>query len=260
MGVAPISNIMKAFNLLAFYLILGISVAQAQYGNPNYSLQNRKRQPPPACVDEKFVLHGEMIPLNFETGRSTVGEDQIEPVKNKVSAYLSSHEIELITDVTVTTSSSKAPFYTTINGKKVLDPQSNEKSLSLAKERMVFAEKVMSSLKASYPNIKFNFAAELAGPDFHPADLNDRFVTRMTAGYGERVESLFQKHKASYTDQAIVQSSYDLLDEQKFGNLFLAKFKPFHGIRLVIQGYKKELVKCLETKEKINPKSGASKQ
>lgn len=251
---------MKALNLFGFYLILGISVAQAQYGNPNYSLQNRKRQAPPPCVDEKFSLFSEMVPLNFDSGRSTVGEDQIEPAKNKISAYLSSHEIELITDVEVTASSSKAPFYTMVNGKKVLDPQSNEKNLSLAKERAVFAEKVITPLKASYPSITFSVAAELAGPDFQPTDLNDRFVTRMTAGYGERVEALFQKHKPSFTDQAVVHSSYDLLDEQKFGNLFQAKFKPFHGIRVVIRGHKRELVKCLENKEKIKPKSGASKQ
>ncbi|WP_408098730.1 hypothetical protein ACJVC5_07395 [Peredibacter sp. HCB2-198] len=251
---------MKAFNLIGFYLILGISMAQAQYGNPNYSLQNRKRQPPPPCVDEKFVLHAEMIPLNFESGRSTVGEDQIEPVKSKLTSYLTSHEIELVTDVIVTTSSSKAPFYTTVNGKKVLDPQSNEKSLSLAKERATFAEKVLAPLKTSYPKINFQIEAELAGPDFSPTDLNDRFVTKMTAGYGERVEALFQRYKTSFTDQGVVQSSYDLLDEQKFGNLFLVKFKPFHGIRMVIKGHKRELVKCIENKEKITPKPGASKQ
>ena len=247
-------------SLLALFYLLAISQAHAQYGNPNYSLQNRKKSPPPPCVEEKHLLAGEMLLLGFDSGRSTVGEDQIEPIKTKLTTFLSSPEGQYVTDIEVVSNSSKTPFYKTVNGKKVLDPDSNVKNLSLAKERASFAEKVLASLKASHPKINFVIKGELAGPEFQPMDLNDRFVTRMTPSYGEKLESLYQKHKSAFNDVAFVKSSFDLMDETKYVNFYQAKFKPFHGLRYVIRGYKKELLKCLDPNVPKKPTSGSSKQ
>lgn len=252
---------MKGVWLFIFYLASCLSTAVWSLDDSSsHSLQNRKRPPIP-CVEEKHVLHSEMFPLNFELERSTVGEDQIGPVKNKLDLLLASSEVEFITDIEVTASSSKAPFFTTAaNGKRVLDPESGEKNLSLAKERAIFAEKVLKGLKESHPKINFIIQAEVGGPDFQPTDLNDRFVTRMTPSYGEKLESLYQKHKSAFNEQALIQSSYDLIDEKKYGNLFQARFKPFHGIRMVVRGHKKELLKCLDKKETSKPKSRSTKQ
>lgn len=252
---------MKGVFLSIFYLSTCLfTVVWARDDSSSHSLQNRKRPPLP-CVEEKHVLYAEMFPLNFELERSTVGEDQIGPVKNKVTALLASHEAEFITDIEITASSSQAPFFTTAgNGKRVLDPESGEKNLSLAKERASFAEKVLKGLKESHPKINVIVQAELSGPDFRPTDLNDRFVTRMTPSYGEKLESLYQKYKTAFNDQALIQSSYDLIDEKKYGNLFLAKFKPFHGIRMVVRGHKRELMKCLDKKEINKAKSRSTKQ
>jgi len=204
---------------------------------------------PKECKEEKIVLYSEFLPTSFDEGRSTVGADQVEPIKQKVLNFIQANPDMIVTDVSVTSSSSKTPFHTIVGGKKVIDPKSNDKNLALAKERSDFAEKVFNDIKQSssqLKNINFQTKAELAGPEFEPMDLNDRFVTRMTPGYIEKIESLYQKNKKLYEEQALKTSSNDLLNEKQFVNLYQAKFKPFQGFRIVINGYKKEEMKCLE--------------
>lgn len=204
---------------------------------------------PKECKEEKLVLYSEFLPTSFDEGRSTVGKDQIEPIKQKVLNFIQSNPGMIVTDVAITSSSSKTPFHTVIGGKKVIDPKSNEKNLALAQERAHFAETVFSEIKGSssqLKNVNFQAKAELAGPEFEPRDLNDRFVTRMTPGYLEKIEAVFQKNKKLYEEQALKTSSSELLDEKKFVNLYQAKFKPFQGFKIVINGYKKEEMKCLE--------------
>ena len=231
--------------------------------DPNFDI---RKSIPKECKEEKVVLFTEFVPTNFDEGKSTVGHDQVEPVKQKIINFVNSNPEMIVTDVMVTSSSSKTPFHTVIAGKKVLDPKSNEKNLSLAQERATFAEKIMGDIKASstqFKNINYSAKAELAGPDFEPMDLNDRFVTRMTPGYVERIDSLFAKNKKMYEEQALKTSSAELLDEKKFVNLYQAKFKPFQGFKIVINGYKKEDMKCLEIiddQTKPSMKSRSSKQ
>lgn len=221
---------------------------------------------PKECKEEKILLHSEFLPTDFDLGRSTVGVDQAEPVKQKIQKFIKENPEMIVTDVTVISSSSKTPFHTTIGGKKVIDPESNEKNLSLAKERAQFTERVLVDLKNSgsaFQNINFSTKAELAGPDFEPMDLNDRFVTRMTPGYLERIESLYKRHKKMYEEKALKTSSAELLDEKKFVNLYQAKFKPFQGFRIIVKGYKKEEMKCLEVIDESGsfaPNAGTSKQ
>jgi glycerol-3-phosphate cytidylyltransferase-like family protein/cytidylate kinase len=221
---------------------------------------------PKECKEEKLVLYSEFLPTSFDEGRSTVGNDVVEPIKQKITSFIQANPEMIVTDVSVTSSSSKTPFHTMVAGKKVIDPKSNEKNLALAQERANFAEKVMNEIKNSgtqLKNINFVSKAELAGPEFEPMDLNDRFVTRMTPGYIERIEAVYQKNKKLYEEQALKTSSNDLLDEKQFVNLYQAKFKPFQGFRIVINGYKKEEMKCLELVDdstKPGSKSTATKQ
>lgn len=231
--------------------------------DPEYDI---RKDLPSECKEEKIVLFKEFVPTNFEEGKSTVGQDQVEPIRKKVLNFINSNPDMIVTDVSVTSSSSKTPFHAMVGGKKVIDPKSNEKNLSLAQERAQFAEKVLTEIKNSssqLKNINFQTKAELSGPDFEPIDLNDRFVTRMTPGYVERIEALYQKNKKFYEEQALKSSANELLDEKQFGNLYQAKFKPFQGFRIVINGFKKEEMKCLEIIDafgKPGSKSNASKQ
>jgi hypothetical protein len=216
------------------------------------------------CIDEKVTLYSEFVPTSFDEGRSTVGQDQVEPIESKISDFIKSHPEMIVTDVSVTSSSSKTPFHITVNGKKIIDPESNQKNLSLARERALFAEKVMKEIKSSnslLSSVNFETKAELAGPDFEPIDLNDRFVTRMTPGYFERVEALYKKYQKEFNNLALKNSFSDLLDEKQFVNLYQAKFKPFHGFRVNIQGHIKEQMKCRDLSNSESSKnSGSSKQ
>lgn len=204
---------------------------------------------PKECLDEKVILHSEFFPTAFDIGRTTVGEVEIDPVKAKVLSIVKGNSEIIVTDVDVFSSSSKTPFYKIVTGKKVIDPESNDRNLSLAKQRAQFAEKVFNEIKgqdSKFKYINISVSGGLGGPDFVPTDLNDRFVTRMTPGYVEKLDALFKRHQKLFEDGAIIKSSEDLLDEKKYSNLYQAKYKPFQGIRLLIRGFKKEDMKCLE--------------
>lgn len=166
-------------------------------------------------------------------GRTTVGRDQVEPLKAKIIAFIKNNPEMILTDVI----------------KKMRDPNSDAKNLSLAKERAQFAENVMSEIKSSssqLSHINFLITVELAGPDFDSMDLNERFVTRRTPDYLERLDALFQRYKKIYIEQALKNSANDLMDEKEFVNLYQAKYKPFQGFRVHIKGYKKEDMKCID--------------
>lgn len=220
---------------------------------------------PKECVDEKVTLLSEFIPSCFDEGRSKVGLDEVEPVKKRIAEFLKTSPNIIATDVIVTSSSAKTPFYTVINGKKVIDPKSDQRNLSLATDRAMFVKKVLTEIKASnskFEKLNFVSRAELAGPDFSPMDLNERFVTRMTPGYIDRIDSLFKKNQKIFEEQALIKSSEILMDEKKFVNLFQAKFKPFQGFKIHISGFKKDEMKCLDIAgEPVDqPSSTATKQ
>lgn len=219
---------------------------------------------PKECVDEKVILHSEFFSTAFDIGRTTVGEIEVDPVKSKVLSTVKGNAELIVTDIEIFSSSSKTPFYKVVAGKKMIDPESNDRNLSLSKQRAQFAEKVFKDLKSQDSKFKYiniSVSAGLAGPDFIPTDLNDRFVTRMTPGYVEKLDALFNKHEKLFTEGAIIKSAEELLDEKKFSNLYQAKFKPFQGFRLLIRGYKKEDMKCLELGgDETTVQSRASKQ
>lgn len=224
--------------------------------DPNYdpakSLQKE-------CVEEKVTLHQEFIMANFDEGRNTLGRDQVEPLNVFISNFVKSNPEFIVTDVTVTVASSKTPLYTTIGGKKVIDPESNKKNLSVVTERASFVSKMLN--ESTYKSIKFQVRAELSGPEFEPMDLNDRFVTRMTPGYLEKVEMLYKKFQKDYEGKAFLTSSAPLMNEKQYVNLYQAKFKPFHGYSIHFTGHKKEEMKCEELRSSVKSNSGnTSKQ
>lgn len=227
--------------------------------DPDYSLRKEIEE---KCEEDKKNLYSKFYSSNFDRDRSTVGIDQVTPVKEKILDFFKSNPDAVVTDVLVTVTSSRTPVYLTVNGKKVIDPASEEKNLSLAKERAEFIKKVFNELKNSqsdYKGIRFLARASLAGPKFDPRDLNDRFVTRMTAGYFQRIESLYNKYRLHFEKEALKESAEDLFSESEYSNLYQVKFKPFHGFRIQIFGYRKDEMKCLD-ESPSNPSSSASRQ
>ena len=199
------------------------------------------------CVEEPSSQYEGFVMLNFDKERTTTGIDQILPVKNKIQEFITANPNIILTELRVVSSSAKIPFYKISAGKKVYDPQSDEKNKGLALERAIFAEKVLSEFK-----IPRKVTHALAGPDFQPLDLNTRFVTKMTPEYEKKVNQLFEENKEIFQKEAAVNSSAELLDEAKFSNLYQAKYRPFHGFRISLTGYKK----CKSKTERASSPSG----
>lgn len=218
---------------------------------------------PKDCVDEKKVLHQEFIRTSIGDDRFKVGLDEAEPVRKSLTDFIKANSDIIISDIDVSANVAQIPSYVSLNGKQVIDPKSNEKNLSAAKERAEFVQKIFEDLKKSYSYLeKVNLKASgaLAGPDFHPTDLNERFVTHMTPDYLDRVNATFTKNKKMYNEVALMTTSEELTQESKFSNLFQAKYKPFQGYKVIVKGYRKDEMKCLSKDQKSARGSKASKQ
>ncbi len=192
------------------------------------------------CHSSKELL-SVFIPLDFETQRSSVGLDQVEPLKTRLKNFIQTNPQSVITNVSVISSSSRFPVYKTVldkhkKTKKVIDPDSIMIISKLVEERGGFVKKILSEFKS----IDFKISSQLPGPDYNPVDLNERFVTKMTPDYEKKVEEAFKKHEESFKKIALKKSHLELLDEKKFPNLFLVKYKPFLGFKLTISGCDKE--------------------
>ncbi len=208
---------------------------------------------PPECEAEKKNLLLEFIPAHRGEDRTLVREEEVIPVKELIGGFLGKAVEYIVTEVSVTVTSSRLPFYSTIQGQKVPDPKSDEKNLTIATRRSLRVDRLLEELRTAYPqraSISFRSSAELAGPAFHPTNLNERYVTRMNPGYAEKIEALFRNNEREYRDRVLLTSAGDLLDEKKYGNLFQARFMPYHGYRVLIRGFRKDEMRCVQLIEK----------
>jgi len=95
----------------------------------------------------------------------------------------------------------------------------------------------------------------LCGPNFNRDDLNDRFVTKDSGPiYDEKFKSLMadEKFKAQLKDQALIHEPEKL--KELYPSPFLAKYKPFQGVRLHIWGTTK-----IEGQKKVDSKPPSGK-
>jgi hypothetical protein len=180
----------------------------------------------PVCKEETVTLLEEFVPTDFDKHRKTVGKDQVDPLIQKASTYILNQPDTVVSQIFVSSQVARAPYYTTVGKKRVLDPKSDEINANLARQRAEFAQ---TALIENFKMKKISIVVEskLAGPEFSPFDLNLRFVTPETQGYKEQLEKLAK-------DQKI-----DLKELEKETNLYHAKFKPFQGFRMTLTGYKK---------------------
>lgn len=209
------------------------------------------------CKENAKILHNEMILAHFDDNRNTVGRDQFDSIKKKIVNFLKENQQVVVTDVTIESLSSRTPYYVEVAGKKVIDKNSDEKNLKVVKDRATFGQSMLEEIRTSsslYNTIKFESVGKLAGPEFSVTDLNERFVTKMSPGYFERIEALYSKHQDLYKSEANISTDGDLLSEEKYSNLYQAKFKPFHGFKVLIKGVEKNNMKCASSdgkKEKL---------
>jgi len=194
------------------------------------------------CEGDKPSIYTSVLPLDFERDRSTVGRDQVGQVKDVVLDFAKSNPSISLKSITVTSMTPKAAFYTTVKGKKVIDPKSDERNLSLAKQRSDFALKALNEIRnehAQFKEVEVSTRGVLSGPEFDDEDLNTRFVTNMTPGYAEKVKAIFEQNKALYENNVMIYSTRELVDEKIYSNLYHVKFAPFNALKVSIIGCKK---------------------
>ena len=209
-----------------------------------------------ACVEKKIALLKEVVSVNFESARSTIGMDETLPVKTLIEQYLISNPDMVITDIEVIASSCRIPF----NKKKPGDRSNDEKNLKLAQQRSEFAEKALNELKASRSslgkvNISIGFG--LGGPPYEPLDANSRFKAKgLTEGYEDMVKKLYTEYGKFYQEEAFISPEKAQEKLLTHGSIYEAKFKPFHGFRVEISGYNKKESKCSEPAAKTKGSAG----
>lgn len=215
------------------------------------SEQKPEQKPEPKkepCVEEIQVLHEEFVPLNFAEGSSTVGNQQVKPVKQKIEEFVRSRPGLQITDIQVTSSSSKTPYMKTVNGKRIYDKEySDQENLKLANKRAGFANTALESVMAAYPELKeakISTSGAINGPDYSAEDAASREITNKDPAYKAKVEALYQEHKDMLAKDAMIKSSSDLMNAERFANLYDVKYKPYQGFKIVIKGYSKSSRKC----------------
>jgi hypothetical protein len=207
------------------------------------------------CDPELQLVHAELIPLSLED-KSTVGKDQALPVVQKIIELLKKRTDLEEVEVEVTAQSARLPFYKLLGGKNVIDPQSETRAEQLAQERSGFIQSAWQEKKFRPTHLKrldFKTSGKLAGPPFKSIDLNgrmlksmipdqnvsERLVLKENPNYEAKIIQLYRQHQAMYLEEGLISSYSELMDEKRFDNYYLAKFKPFHGFRLSIHGKQK---------------------
>ncbi len=197
------------------------------------------------CVEDKQILLNQLVPLQLNGAKTTIGIDETLPVKALIEHYIVNNPDMVITEVKVISSSSKVPA----NKKKASDPSSEKENSNIAVQRAAFVTKSLKEIQASRTSllkVPFVTKAFVVGPKYVPNDLNDRWKDKnMTPGYKEMVDALYEQIKSSYKDKG---EDFILLPEEilSYPTLFEAKFKPFQGFRVLIYGYNKKESKCSE--------------
>lgn len=192
------------------------------------------------------IIYKKFIQTAFGVKSRTLDKKDAEAVLLEIQQFkIANPKAEIQIDILTCTSDFELP-QNTITNKKI------EEHLQLAVERnlMIQAELV------KYLKVPVKTVTKICGPEFKKEDLNDRFVTKESNTFAEKYEQL--KNTPGYQDQlrdeALIENPESVMD--LYPTIFLAKFKPFQGIRLLIKGKFKEVEKV----EKINSKPSSKTQ
>ncbi len=204
---------------------------------------------PKECIET--YEKSKFVPGNFDEGRSDVGLDQAAKLMKEVEDFMNSTDKDIkITDITVYSSSSRTPFSIEVNGKRVIDPESDNRNLALAAQRAASASKILEDVQktsSALAGINFQVKSELAGPAFEMTDAKLKSLKNtgsQGSEYYSKVVELFNANTEMYKTQAVCEDPKDLLDAAKYPSLYHAKFKPFQGYRIVISGHYTKSLKC----------------
>jgi hypothetical protein len=174
------------------------------------------------------VIFKKFIPTAFGIRSRTIDRKDAELVLKEVKNFKLAEPSAKISRLEILTCTSDYPLpQTSITNRKV-----NE-HMQLAQERN---EMIKSTLSKSLPHIVVA-TSKVCGPKFNPEDLNNRFVTKESGPlFALKLNELHgdAEFVKSLKEEALVENSALLVD--LYPSPFLAKYKPFQGIRLLIWG------------------------
>lgn len=195
---------------------------------------------------EEKVLYQVFSPTAFGIKSRTIDEKDAQSVIALMKSFLLSSPQAVVSRVDILTCTSDYELPQAI----IAQRKANE-HLELAKVRHSMVEK---EFKKSFP-YSVTGGYQICGPEFTREDLNDRFVTKESGElYQQKLNRLLEKPEylkqleefALMTNPESISSIYP--------SIFLAKFRPFQGIRLKVWGYEKQSKKI-----EINPKQPSGK-
>ncbi len=203
---------------------------------------------PGLCVEEISVQYSEFVPVNFDEGSaalpqksSEANKKDVDPVKAKIADFIGSHPDIQITNIDVTSSSSKTPFY---KPNKVFDKDySDKKNLELAQSRAEVAKRILTGMPG-LAKAKQTTAGAITGPEFDEKDLKLREFVPGSSDYKALVAKFYAENQKLLAEDAMIKSEQELLDKNRFANLYEAKYKPYQGFKVVISGFSKAKRKC----------------
>jgi hypothetical protein len=192
------------------------------------------------------ILHSEFIPTSFGIKSRTIDKNDAESVIKAIQQFKIQHSKTEISKIEILTCTSDYRL------PQVSVTRKNDgEHIQLAKERHEMIKSEISRV------LKLTISGDslLCGPDFSRDDLNDRFVTKDSGPiYEEKFKLLMadEKFKEQLKEQALINEPEKL--KEIYPSPFLAKYKPFQGVRLHIWGTAK-----IDSKKKVDSKQPSGK-
>ena len=194
------------------------------------------------------ILHKEFVPTAFGIKSRTIDSKDGEAVRKLIDKFKIDNPGTEIFRIELQTCTSDYELpQNTITNRKI------DEHLKLAEERHGMVVGHLNKAK------KFEVAGnhKLCGPTFESKDLNDRFVTKESGAiYEQKFNQLLSNTEfvTQLKEEALVEDPQSL--KAKYPSPFLAKFKPFQGIRVFIIGkLKKKADSSEKSKEQPSGKS-----
>jgi hypothetical protein len=186
------------------------------------------------------ILFKQFLPTEFGVKSRTHDTKDAEALLKSINDFQSANPKLHIRRIEVLTCSSDFELpVNSITGKKV-----NE-NLQLAKERSeMIKSEVTKTLKS-----QIEFGSRICGPKYiRQDDFNDRFVTKESGSiYTSKFKTLLNDDifLQKLREEALIEAPESLMS--LYPTPFLAKFKPFQGIRIIIWGSAQEVEKIEKT-------------
>jgi hypothetical protein len=192
------------------------------------------------------ILHSEFFPTSFGIKSRTLDKNDAETIIKAIQQYKVQHSKSEISKIEILTCTSDYRL-----PQASITRKNEGEHIQLAKERHEMIKNEISRV------LKLPIFGEsrLCGPVFNRDDLNDRFVTKDS---GPIYEEKFKSFQSDENFRALLKEQALVSDPEKLKELypspFLAKYKPFQGVRLHIWG----VVKA-ESSKKVDSKQPSGK-